>query len=164
MKVLICLIATLLLLPSRVCAGKPNPAENEYLKIEGADIWTTAGPQGETVLVSSFLFELKKPLTLTRVRVEDVTTNPPVLLVDDKSPKIKNSKNEKFWTGRAPTHPLNAENYPWIFDGRDTRKKFRVTVSSKEAPDMVLEQGAQYDRREKAILVRMSAGAAKNKH
>jgi hypothetical protein len=163
MKLFLCLMAVLVLLPNCASAGKPDPAENEFVRIEGADLFTTGGPKEAKGLVLSFLFYVKKPLTLTRVRVEDVTANPPVLLVDDKAPKVKTSKNDKFWTGRAPSHALNAENYPWIFDGRNTKKKFRFTVSSKEVPDMVLQQSAEYDRREKALLIRISGASATNK-
>jgi hypothetical protein len=157
MKVFVCLLVLLTAAPAPMFAGKPKAAENNYIRMEGADFWTLPDKQNGTFLTFSFLFRFKKPLTVTRVRVEDVTEKAPVVLVDDQDPRIK----KDFWTGKASARRLTPENFPWMFDHRNTTKKFRITVWSKEAPEMALEQTAKYDRSEKDLMVRMMMKKAK---
>ena len=68
--------------------------------------------------------------------------------MDDKNPKGADG----HWRGNSRKLPLNRENYPWMYDYFNTKRLFRVTISSKEQPEMVLTQAAAFSGREKAQI------------
>src|SRR5437588_1385872 len=89
-------VVVIIALAQACTAGQPKPAENAFIKVEVAgQTIKTAPPHGAT-LGYAFSFTLKKPLHLTRVRIDDITTNLPIQLVDDKDPELK--KNN-LWAG-----------------------------------------------------------------
>jgi len=82
------------------------------------------------------LLHTQKTTHLTRVRIDDATTNPPIQLVDDKDPKLK--KNN-LWAGDSSQIALNPQNFPWMFDGKKQQRVVRITVSSPENGRVQLE-------------------------
>src|ERR1044072_2479901 len=73
-------------------AGQPKPRENKFMKIEVAGLQARALPSGPG-LAQSFMFVLKQPIQVTRVRVEDLTDKQPILLVDDRAPKVRSEEH-----------------------------------------------------------------------
>jgi hypothetical protein len=146
-------IVVLLLVASFVVAGLPRPVENDFLKMESAGLAVTNDPPRGAKLGFGFAFHLKRPLSLTRVKVEDVTDDTPTVVVDDKHPKLKNDT----WGTQTELHPLTKDNFPWMYDFFDTAKKFRLTISSEGQRDIVLIQKAQFSGREKAQLMTILA-------
>ena len=72
-----------------LCFGsQPRPRENDLFKMEVAGFVvnrSASGPQLKYI----FGFATKKPAQITHVKVEDITEKQPIVLVDDKEPKIE---------------------------------------------------------------------------
>jgi hypothetical protein len=133
----------LLSITATLFAGAPRAAENEFVKIESAGLAFHNDPPRGATLGFGFAFQLKRPLTLTQVKIDDITDQPAVVIIDDKNPKLKSG----VWG------PLSKEAFPWMYDLFDTTKIFRLTISSKEQPNIVLQQKTKFSGREKAQLM-----------
>lgn len=128
---------------AEVRGGMPLPAEKEGIKVEGAGFLMTDGK-----LVWAFNFTSQKPIM--NVRVEDVSEKTAVLLVEDKTPSLK----EGMWSGRANPIAINKEESPWVFTRGNTVKVFRFTVliAGNSAPT-VIHQPAVYGTEVKGALL-----------
>jgi hypothetical protein len=152
-------LPVVMLLIAGIClAGPPRPRENKFMKMEAAGIVTGPGPSGPQ-LVYSFTFSLKRPLHMTRVRVEDVTNKSAVLLVDDHTPKVAGN----LWNAGTRAAPLTPENFPWMFEDSKSLRVFRVTVSAADQPDIILEQPAIYPASAKKVMIQAAAKTKKGK-
>jgi hypothetical protein len=132
-------------------AGQPKPRENKFMKIEVAGLQARPLPSGPG-LAQIFTFVLKQPIEVTRVRVEDLTDKQPILLVDDRAPKVA----DKRWTGGTRVVPMTPGNFPWVFDDFATKKLYRITVSTQGQGEISLEQPATYDVAIKKMLRRIN--------
>jgi hypothetical protein len=132
-------------------AGQPKPRENKFMKIEVAGLQARALPSGPG-LAQSFMFVLKQPIQVTRVRVEDLTDKQPILLVDDRAPKVADNR----WTGMTRVVPMTPANFPWVFDDFVTRKLYRITLSTQEQGEISLEQPATFEVAVKKMLRRIN--------
>lgn len=140
-------------------AHAPEPRENDFFKIENAGFQADTSKSRPT-LKYAFMFVLKKPIKILRVRVEDVSGNPPVLLVDDTTPKISGGR----WHAMTSARPMTPDNFPWMFESSDTKKSFRVTVSTLDQGDLVFVQPTKfYASVKKAIIQLSSQPKKKNK-
>jgi hypothetical protein len=153
------LLGAMLAVSESCFAHAPDPRENDFFKIENAGFQADTSKSRPT-LKYAFMFLLKKPIKILRVRVEDVSGNPPVLLVDDTTPKISDGR----WRAMTSALPMTPDNFPWMFDASDTRKSFRVTVSTLDNGDIVLVQPTKfYAPVKKAIIQISSRPKKKNK-
>jgi hypothetical protein len=141
-------------------AGMPKGAENAFIRVEVADEWMKTDPPHGSTLGFTFSFTVKKPIHLSRVRIEDITTGPAVLLVDDQNPKLK--KNN-LWAGNSPMTTLNPQNFPWMFDGSNSKRLVRITVSTTDAGEFSLDQKMLFDRATKDMILRFEKGSHKEK-
>ena len=107
-------------------AGQPKPRENKFMKMEVAGLEARPLPSGPG-LAQNFVFVLKQPIQVTRVRVEDLTDKQPILLVDDRAPKVANNR----WTGGNPPPPKHPGNSPWV-DDFFNKKKYIITPPPHE--------------------------------
>lgn len=139
----------LLCMSAALLAAAPKGAENEFVRVESAGLAFHTDPPDNASLGFGFAFRLKQPVSLTRVKIEAITERPAVVIIDDKHPKLKND----VWSAQAGMQPLSKEAFPWMYDFFDTTKIFRLTISSKEQPDIVLQQKAKFSGREKAQLM-----------
>ena len=57
---------------------------------------------------------------------------------------------------------MNTENFPWMFDGSKTKKLFRITVSTKDQGEIMLEQPATYDAGAKKLLIQITSKLKKS--
>jgi hypothetical protein len=121
------------------------------MKMEAAGLTTSRLPSG-AALAYAFMFSLKRPIQMTRIRVEDVTDKQPVLLVDDRAPKIADNR----WTGDTRAVSMTPKHFPWMFDGSTTKKLFRITVSTKDQGEITLEQPATYDAVAKRWMIQIT--------
>ncbi|MEY2562805.1 MAG: hypothetical protein QOH88_998 [Verrucomicrobiota bacterium] len=110
------------------------------MKMEAAGLITSRLRSGPA-LAYGFMFLLKQPIQMTRVRVEDITDKQPVLLIDDHTPKIADNR----WKGNTRAVSMSREEFPWMFDGATTKKLFRITIFTIDQGEIVLEQPATYD-------------------
>ena len=139
-------------------AHAPDPRENDFFKIENAGFQADTSKSRPT-LKYAFMFLLKKPIKVLRVRVEDVSGNPPVLLVDDTTPKISGGR----WRATTSALPLTPDNFPWMFDASSTRKSFRVTVSTLDNGDIVLVQPTKFYASVKQAIIQIASHSKKKK-
>jgi hypothetical protein len=139
-------------------AHAPEPSENDFFKIENAGFQADTSKSRPT-LKYAFMFLLKKPIKILRVRVEDVSGNPPVLLVDDTTPKISGGR----WRAMTSALPMTPDNFPWMFESSDTRKSFRVTVSTFENGDIALVQPTKFYAPVKKAIIQISSQPKKKK-
>jgi hypothetical protein len=137
-------------------AGLPKPRENKFMKIEVAGLVARPLPSGPG-LTQNFVFDLKQPIQVTRVRVEDLTDKQPILLVDDRAPKVANNR----WTGGTRVVPMTPGNFPWVFDDFVTKKLYRITVSTQGQGEISLEQPATFDVAIKKVLRRINLKKSK---
>lgn len=137
-------------------AGQPRPRENKFMKIELAGLEGSPLRSGPG-LAYLFAFVLKQPVQVTRVRVEDLTDKQPVLLVDDRAPKVTGDR----WSGRTRAQPMTHGNFPWVFDDFHTKKLFRFTVSTRDQGEISLEQPARFDVAIKEVLRKINPKKSK---
>jgi hypothetical protein len=158
MKLVRCLVllGAMLAVSESCLAHAPEPRENDFFKIENAGFQADTSKSRPT-LKYAFMFLLKKPIKILRVRVEDVSGNPPVLLVDDTTPKISGSR----WRAMTPARPMTPDNFPWMFDASSTRKSFRVTVSTLGQGDIVLVQPTKFYASVKKVIIQISSQSKK---
>lgn len=130
----------------------PLPAESGPYKMEVAAFMTGQDESKQhTFLIFTFGISVQKKGKPTHIRVEDVSDESAVTLVDDKSPKIE----KKYWRGDAAPLMVQESSTPWVFDGKPTIRVFRVTISAKDGPDVVLYQPAWYSAQAKSQIARL---------
>jgi hypothetical protein len=143
-------IGAMLAVVGSCLAHAPEPRKNDFFKIETAGLMADRSKSGNT-LVYAFMFVLKKSIKVTRVRVEDVSDKAPALLAGDTTPKISGGQ----WRGKTSARPLTPDNYPWMFDTSDSRRSFRVTVSTLDNGDIVLVQPAKFYAPVKKLMIQI---------
>jgi hypothetical protein len=117
-------------------AGRPAPVRADGYQILDAGI----RPEGaEKKVVCGFMFldeNVNRPLK--SVKVEDVTEEKPILLLEDLAPKLEN----KRWV--AVTKPYTAESpeIKWVFYIADSVLVYRFTITSADGRTVVLHQAA----------------------
>ena len=116
---------------------------------------SASGPQLKYI----FGFATKKPAQITHVKVEDITEKQPIVLVDDKEPKIEKNR----WSGHSAIMPVTSETTPWMFDKRTTKMIFRITVSTAAADDINLVQPATYSASTKRLMLEMAGRLKESK-
>ena len=104
--------------------GMPLPVEKDGIKVEGAGFMMAEGK-----LVWGFNFTSQKPIT--SVRVEDVSGETPVLLVEDTAPTLK----EGLWSGHGRPIVISRKESPWVFTRGTTTKVFRFTIVISRTPN-----------------------------
>src|SRR5436190_22262750 len=120
------------------------------MKMEAAGILTSRLSSGPA-LAYTFRFSLKQPIKMTRVRVEDVTNNPPGLLIDDRRPKVTNNQ----WKGDTQALSMK-QHFPWMFDSSTTKKIFRITVFAESQGEIFMKHPPGYDAREKRRMLKFT--------
>lgn len=100
-------------------------------------------------LVFGFDLSVARRTKPTRIRVEDVTGEKAILLVDDQAPQT----DRGFWSANAAPITVSRDSVPWLFETGPTTKVFRVTISAAKKADIVLYQPSIYAAATKAALV-----------
>ena len=119
----------------------PLPAEGGPYRVEEAGLAMGRDESGEhTFLIRTFGITVGRGGTPSHITVEDVTDDTAVLMVDDKDPKIVKG----YWKGHASPLTLSEDSTPWIFDDKPTIKIYRITISAKNTPDVILYQPSWY--------------------
>ena len=115
---------------------------------------SASGPQLKYI----FGFATKKPAQITHVKVEDITEKQPIVLVDDKEPKIEKNR----WSGHSAITPITSQKTPWMFDNRTTKMIFRITVSTEESGDKEVVQPATYPASSEQMMLQMASKPKKS--
>ena len=126
----------------------PIPSEDEVAKIEVAGylIGPGKGENKRAYLTWTFSVSFKQKKDLVSVRVEDVTDDKPILLVEDKLPIINND----IWKGKHKPLLINEDSLPWIYDKKTTIKVFKFTLTFKDNSTNIIYQPAWYSKQVKS--------------
>jgi hypothetical protein len=127
----------------------PLPAESGPYKMVTAGFALGPDPTGKHLaLIFGFDVNVNPKGKPTRVLIEDVSGDVASTMVDDSNPKVE----KKNWSANAKPILISETSTPWIFENTSTIKVFKVTVSAKDTPDVVLYQPAFYPAQMKAAI------------
>jgi hypothetical protein len=101
-------------------------------------------------LFHEFAFLYSQAAKISKVLVEDVTGNMPVVMVEVASPVLE----EKRWYAETKPLALKKDLLPWVFQRGDTTKVYRFTISlENESKPMVIYQAAIFSAGAKSMFV-----------
>ena len=115
------------------------------VQIRGATF--TRGP--EQKILYAFAFTDSRRRGLRQVRVEDVSDDKAVLLVDDAQPK---SESDGTWHGVAEPLEFKDPRMSWIMTISNTLRVFRFTLTFSDGQTLVLHQGTFYSPAMKSLV------------
>lgn len=127
-------------------AGRAAPVKAEGFQILDAGI----RPDMETKkVVCGFLFFDENPnRALQSVRVEDVTEEQPVLLIDDLAPKVEKQR----WSGLTKQFGAESPEIKWVFYIADSVRVYRFTITTADGRKVVLHQAAMVPAWVKGVI------------
>jgi hypothetical protein len=132
-------------------AGKPAyaPVQNERFVVSTVEL-SAILLDNQKYARWTFGIQLKQPVQLRSIRVEDVTEGSPVLLINDQAPQVEGGA----WTGYTGAIEPSASALPWLFDNTPARRTFRFTVTDLNGQESVLEQTVTYPVKTKKDLIK----------
>jgi hypothetical protein len=99
-------------------------------------------------LQMGFAFSADGAPPFKHVRVEDMSEEKPILLVDDAAPHLKSG----VWIGRSPSFAADAPEVHWVTYLDDSFKVYRFTITLNDGRTIVLHQGFMVAGFMKAML------------
>jgi hypothetical protein len=131
---------------TRVGAGFVK-AENESLVVDEAGL-TIYRTEGKNFVRWQFAIMPKQETTLRTVRIEDVTGDRPVLVLEDRAPRI----DERRWSMQSALIRASPRTIPWLFEFGRTTRIFRITVRETSGKTSVLYQAVLFTPKAKKDL------------
>jgi hypothetical protein len=134
----------------------PISAENELAKIlvAGFGVGPSKDNDKQAVLAWGFDFEMKQPLKLEAVKVEEVSpSTSPLLLIEDISPVLKDS----IWSGNVTPAPANRSATPWLYSSEKSVYIFRFIIKPTGEPAFVLYQATWFSGPAKQLFQKVIA-------
>jgi hypothetical protein len=123
---------------TRVGAGFVK-AENEHFVLDEAGL-TTYRTEGKNFVRWQFAIMPKEETALRLVRIEDVTNDKPVLILEDRAPQI----DERRWSRQSDLIRANTRSIPWLFEFGRTTRVFRITVRETNGKTSILYQAVLF--------------------
>jgi hypothetical protein len=123
---------------TRVGAGFVK-AENERLVVDEAGL-TTYRTEGKNFVRWQFVILPKEETALRLVRIEDVTDDKPVLILEDRAPQI----DERRWSRQSDLVHADTRAIPWLFESGRTIRVFRITVRERNGKTSTLYQAVLF--------------------
>jgi hypothetical protein len=123
---------------TRVGAGFIK-AENERLVVDEAGL-TTYRTEGKNFVRWQFAILPKRESGIRLVRIEDVTGDRPVLILEDRDPQI----DERRWSHQSPLIRANPRSIPWLFEFGRTTRVFRIVVRETNGKTSILYQAVLF--------------------
>ena len=116
--------------------GSPERAKKGNVTIMHAGLVPSGTPETKAL---NYLFGLedRSPKPPTEVRVEDVTEDHAVLMVEDKNPTLK----QNFWSATSKLYSGSDPEMEWISHLDNSMRVFRFTITSADGTKTVLDQG-----------------------
>lgn len=115
--------------------GGPLPAEFGSYKMEDAGPIIEKDSDGKRMfMVFTFGMSVKQNAEPNHIKVEDVTDDNALTIVDDTSPKPENG----YWKANADPVLITRESVPWLYDTEPTIKIFRITIEDKNSPEKII--------------------------
>lgn len=106
-------------------------------EVEVAGVRFEPHPQKDALALRCELKRLK-PITLSRITVEDVAGEQPVLLIDDRAPHLEGN----VWKSAAGPLGKDDAKIAWLVSLENTIRVYRFTVETAEGRKIVLHQPA----------------------
>jgi hypothetical protein len=116
--------------------GSPALARKGTVGILHAGLVPNTAPD-QKELYYLFILDDKSPTAPRSVKVEDVTEDNVVLMVDDQKPEFVSQR----WSGKSRMFDGNDPHLVWITQLGDTMRVFRFTVTAADGSTTVLDQG-----------------------
>jgi len=123
---------------TRVGAGFVK-AENERFVVDEAGL-TTYRTEGKNFVRWQFAIMPKRDSALQEVKIEDVTNDKPVFILEDRAPRI----DERRWSRQSDLIRGNTQSIPWLFEFVRTTRVFRITVRETNGKTSVLYQAVLF--------------------
>ena len=128
----------------------PLPAQSGPYKMEVAGMMLNQDEDSKsTSLIFTFGLRASTVALPTHIVVEDVSGAKAITVIDDGTPKFE----KDYWKGNAAPVVLSEANTPWLFDGKPTIKVFKITISVKDAEDVIMYQPSWYATESKAMII-----------
>jgi hypothetical protein len=128
---------------NRVGAGFVK-TENDRLVVDEAGL-TTYRTEGKNFVRWQFAIMPKEQTALRLVRIEDVTDDRPVLILEDRAPRI----DERRWSRQSNLIRANTRSIPWLFEFGRTTRVFRITVRETNGRTSILYQAVLFTSKAK---------------
>jgi hypothetical protein len=123
---------------TRVGAGFVK-AENERFVVDEAGL-TTYRTEGKNFVRWQFALMPKQETGPREVRIEDVTNDSPILVLEDRAPRI----DERRWSRQSALIRANPRSIPWLFEFGRTTRVFRITVRETNGKTSILYQAVLF--------------------
>ena len=118
--------------------GNPVNAENGDVRVEKSNlILDSKTKQGSYVF--AFLQKNRRDQP-ARVKVEDVTDDTAVTLVDDRTPRLADG----HWQWKGEPMTFDATNAKWLFEIENSVRVYRFTIETANGNEWILYQAATY--------------------
>jgi hypothetical protein len=114
-------------------------AENERFVVDEAGL-TTYRTEGKNFVRWQFAIMPKRETALRVVRIEDVSDNSPVLVLEDRAPRI----DERRWSRQSDLVHADTRSIPWLFEFGRTTRVFRISVRETNGKTSVLYQAVLF--------------------
>jgi hypothetical protein len=98
-------------------------AENASFVVDESGL-TTYRTGGRNFVRWKFAIMPRRLVAVRLVRIEDVTADQPVPILEDQSPRFE----ERAWFGESNLIPARTESIPWLFEAGRTVRIFRITL------------------------------------
>lgn len=116
--------------------GAPVNAKQGSIEVLQAGMLPSRDPtKAEAVYV--FAYQDTQNVTPKSVRVEDVSGETTVLLVDDQSPKLTN----KLWTGASRGFQTKDPEVEWLGHLDSDMRVYQITIEQADGRKLILHQG-----------------------
>jgi hypothetical protein len=121
-----------------------EPAREDGLEVDFASCTLN----NDKKLIYGFHLSDSRGRALRRIRVEDVSDDTPILLVDDAQPALKDKK----WLGGSKPFEPGDPAVAWVSTITNSLRVFRFTVTLPDGRDVVLLQGSMFLNPMKAVI------------
>ena len=109
---------------------------------------TTFRRGGRNFVRWQFSVRAKQPTPLADIKVEEVSGDAPVLIVEDRHPHVDNT----YWATQSALIPANPQVLPWLYSPETTLRIFRVSVTDGSGRSSVLYQPASFNHKAKEAI------------
>jgi hypothetical protein len=109
---------------------------------------TTFRRGGRNFVRWQFSIRVKRPTPLADIKIEEVSGNAPVLVLEDRQPHLDHT----YWTKQSALVPASPQALPWLYDPETTLRIFRVTITDISGRRSVLYQPASFNHKAKEAI------------
>jgi hypothetical protein len=114
-------------------------AESDRFVVDETGL-TTYRTEGKNFVRWQFAILPKEEPALQRIKIEDVTDENPVLVLDDRAPVVE----ERLWTRQSDLIRASPRSIPWLFNFGRTTRVFRITIRETSGKTSILYQAVLF--------------------